>query len=201
MSSDLIAVISKLLQQIGAFNAAVARKLSIAIEQLEAAKSVEEYQQIGILARDALIEFGQSIYRENMVSQGATVPSNSDAKRMIKYALDYYVVDQEYLGYFVKTCYDYANAIQHDSSVKRESVVRVLSMTTLCIALVIESVIQSDAYTKRSYYKCPNCGSLELEVREHWEADYDGAFKMDKLVCAECGWFYIEELGGVSGVE
>lgn len=201
MSSDLVAIIGRLIQQIGVFNAAVARKLSIAVEQLEAAKSVEEYQQIGILVRDTLIEFGQSIYEENMVSQGATVPSNSDAKRMIKCALDYYGADQEYLGYFVKTCYDYANAIQHDSSAKRESVYRVLSMTTLCIALAIEAVTQSDAYTRRPYYKCPNCGSLELEVREHVEADYDGAFSMEKLVCVECGWFYIEELGGVSGVE
>jgi len=201
MNGDLITMMEKLLQEIGAFNAAVARKLSIATKQLESAESVEEYQQIGILAREALIEFGQSIYDENMVGQDATVPGNSDAKRMIKYALDYYGVDQEYLGYFVKTCYDYANAIQHDSSVKRESVVQVLSMTTLCITLVIEAVIQSDTYTKRPYYKCPNCGSLGLEVREHWEADFDGAFKVDKLVCVDCGWFYMKDLGGISGVE
>ena len=120
---------------------------------------------------------------------------------MIDYALNYYGVNHEDLSDFVKTCWKYAVAIQHDPSVRRESVVQALSMTSLCIALVIEAIAQSASFKKRPYYKCPNCGSLDLEVKEHWERDIDAAWKMDKIVCSNCGWFYIEELGGMSGVE
>ena len=201
MDSGVLKVISDLLQRIEVSNATVSRKLSVAISQLEQAKSVEEYQQIGILIRDTLIEFGQSIYNKNMLVEGSAVPSNTDAKRMIEYALDYYSVNHKDLSDFVKTCYSYAVAIQHDPNVKKESVVQALSMTSLCIALINEAITQSGLYKKRPYYKCPNCGSLDLTVTEHWEVDIDAAFKMDKLVCSECGWYYIEELGGMSGVE
>lgn len=120
---------------------------------------------------------------------------------MIDYALNYYGVNHKNLSDFVKTCWSYAVAIQHDPSVRRESVVQALSMTSLCIALVIEGIAQSTSFKERPYYKCPNCGSLDLEVKEHWERDIDAAWKMDKIVCSNCGWFYIEELGGMSGVE
>ncbi len=201
MNDGVLRVVIDLLPEIEASNATVSRKLSVALSQLEQAKSIEEYQQIGILARDILIEFGQSIYGKNMLVEGSTAPSTTDAKRMIEYALDYYSVNHKDLRDFVKTCYSYAVAIQHDSNVKRESVVQVLSMTSLCIALIIEAVAQSDLYKKRPYYKCPNCGGLDLEIKEHWEHDIDAAWKMDKIVCVNCGWFYIEELGGMSGIE
>lgn len=81
MDYGVLAAISDLFHQIEAFNAAVSRKLSIAISQLEQAKSIEEYQQIGILVRDTLIEFGQSIYNKNMLVEGMPVPSTTDAKK------------------------------------------------------------------------------------------------------------------------
>jgi hypothetical protein len=201
MENGVLEVISNLVQQIEVFNATVSRKLSMAIAQLKEAKSIESYQQIGILIRDTLIEFGQSIYNKNMLVEGETVPSDTDAKRMIEYTLNYYGVSHEGLSDFVKTCWSYAVAIQHDSNVKKESAVQTLSMTSLCIALIIEAINQSGTYKKRLYYKCPICGSLDLKVEEHWERDIDAAWKMDKIICSNCGWYYIEELGGMSGVE
>jgi hypothetical protein len=201
MSSSLLLLVGSLVKQIEPFNAAVARKLSMAVSQLEEAKSVEEYQQLGILIRDTLIEFGQSIYSKDMLGTGMTAPSNSDAKRLIEYALEYYSVNHEHFGKVLKACFDYANAIEHDSNIRKEHVLQALSITALCIALVIETITQSIVFNKRPYYKCPNCGSLDLEVKEHWEHDIDAAWKMDKIVCCECGWFYIEEMGGMSGVE
>lgn len=201
MSNGLFTIVNGLINQIGLFNATIARKLSMAVSQLEEAKSTEEYQQLGILLRDTLIEFGQSVYNKDMLSKGITSPSKSDAKRMIEYALAYYGANHEHFDKVLKACYDYANAIQHDNNVRKEHVVQAVSITTLCVALVIETITQSALFKKRPYYKCPNCGSLDLEVKEHWEHDIDDAWKMDKIVCSECGWFYIEELGGMSGVE
>ncbi len=201
MDYGVLSAINDLFPQIDAFNATVSRKLSMAVSQLEQAKSIEEYQQIGILVRDSLIEFAQSIYNKNMLVEGTQEPSTTDAKRMIKYALDYYGVNHKNLNDFIKTCWNYAVAVQHSPSVKKESVVQALSMTSLCIALVVEVIAQSDSFEKRPYYKCPNCGSLDLEAKEHIEGDFDGAWKMDKIVCSDCGWFYIEDMGGVSGVE
>ena len=152
---EVLDFIKETIPQIEAYNATIPRKISVAVSQLERAKSVEELQQIGILIRDILIEFGQSIYDKNMLVNGSEVPSTTDAKRMIQYALDYYSVNHENLMDFVKTCYSYSNAIQHDANTKKESVIQALAMTTLCVVLINESISESGKYKNRPYYKCP----------------------------------------------
>ena len=65
----------------------VARKLSIAIEQYENASSTEEYQQIGIIIRDAWIEFAQKLFRLEFVPEGNKIPGTSDVKAMLQYTI------------------------------------------------------------------------------------------------------------------
>ena len=49
--------------------------------------------------------------------------------------------------------------------------------------------------------KCPNCGSINLKTEEHWEVDVKDAWKCEKLVCTDCGWYYIEDLCGITGID
>jgi hypothetical protein len=198
---SLIATVTTLTEEIQVFNSVISRKLALAAMQLQQAKSVEEFQQIGIITRDALIEFGQSIFQRDMLPDNTAVPSNSDAKALTDVTMKYYDISDENLKQFLKTCLGYSNAIQHDTSVKKEAAFRALCMTTLFIALAYHAIAQSPSYKTRPYYKCPNCGGLNLVVKEYVVREVDYAWKTDKLVCLDCGWFYIQELGGVTGIE
>lgn len=201
MNIILSTIVNSLLEGLATFSATATRKLSLALSQLDKAGSVEEYQQIGIIVRDAWIEFAQSIFRPDMLGQDMPAPSNSDAKRLVECALKYHTSDYEYLLTSMKDSYDLANSIQHDTNAKKVSVVQLLSMASLCMALILDAITQSPLFRDRPYYKCPICGSLKLEMQKKWEPDFDGAFEVDVLVCADCGWYYIEELGGMSGID
>ena len=197
---EVIDIIKTIIPQIEAYDVTISRKFSIALEQLERAKSIEEYQQIGIIIRDVLIEFSQSIYEKKMHVEGVIEPSNSDAKKMIEYTLTYYSINQPDLMAFVKSCWSYSVAIQHDQNTKKEWVVQALSVSCLCLLLIMEAITKSNLYNKRPYYKCPHCGSLDLEFKERWEREVDGEWKTPVIVCSNCKWFILPEMGGMSGI-
>jgi hypothetical protein len=194
-------IINLFAQYIGEHNPIVARQVSMAIDQSAVADSIEKFKQIGVTMRDSWIEYAQSIFRLEFLPTGVSEPGSTDAKRMIEYSLRRVTGDTEYLRKMVNTAYDLCNKLQHDTNATLEMALMCISSSVLCMGLVQLTMTRNELLTKRPYYKCPNCGSLKLEVREHWEADIDGAFRVDKLVCRDCGWFYIEEMGGMSGIE
>lgn len=200
MNDSIRSVVTTSIGEIIVFNPVIARKLTLALSQLDEAKSIEQYQQIGIVIRDALIEFSQSIFSREMVPATESLPGSNDAKKMIKYTLDFFGINGK-LNDIVKVCLDYSNTIQHDTNIKHENVIEALSITSLCVCLIIEAIQSQEKYKSRPYYKCPNCGSLKLSTTDHWEIDIDAGWRMDKLVCEHCGWYYIEDMGGMSGVE
>jgi len=193
-------IIDRFIQYIGEHNTTVARQINMAIDQLVAAHSVEEFKQIGVIMRDSWIEYAQSMFRLEFLPPGVSEPSPSDAKRMMEYALCRVTGDTEYLKKMVNTAYNLCNKLQHDTNATLEMALTCISSSALCMGLVQLTMTRNELLVDRPYYKCPNCGSLKLEVREHWEVDYDGGWKCDKLVCTECGWYYIEDIG-LTGIE
>ena len=188
VDSNLINVLTK-------HNENVARKLELANSQLSVAHSIEEFQQIGILVRDAWIEFTQSIYRADFVPNGENKPGPSDVKRMLEYTLRNVRQSHEYLLKVSKETFDLAIKVQHDRSVTKQMATQCLTVTGLCMALILDSMASSEMVVKRLYYKCPECGSIELETSEEWVPDFEGAFKVGKLVCNYCGWCYVDYAG------
>ncbi len=181
-------------------NATVARQIDMAMDQLITAGSAEEFQQIGIIMRDAWIEFSQSIFRKEFLPTGINDISPADVKRLVEYSLKKVRGNAEYLIKMSKTAFDLCNKLEHDLNATQEVALQCIISSVMCMGLIQKTMINSELLISRPYYRCPNCGSLKLEIREHWEPDIEGAFKVDKLTCIECGWFYIEEMGGMSGV-
>jgi len=204
MSEDLASVwktvVNVLTKHLIEHNATVARQIDMAMDQLITAGSTEEFQQIGIIMRDAWIEFSQSIFRKEFLPNGVNSISSADAKRLLQYSLDRVKSNTEYLIKMSKTAFDLCNKVEHDLNVTQEMALECIISSVMCMGLVLKTLINNDLLISRPYYRCPNCGSLKLETREHWEPDIEGAFRVDKLTCTECGWFYIEEMGGMSGV-
>ncbi|TET25140.1 MAG: hypothetical protein E3J73_06935 [Candidatus Bathyarchaeum sp.] len=194
-------IVDLLTQYINEHNATVARQLATAMDQLLKSSSVEEFKQTGVTIRDAWIEYSQSIFSCEFRASGVSEISLSDAKKMIKYSLENAKGNTEDLIKMSHAAYDLCNKLQHDMNATFDMALQCISSSALCMGLIHLTMLHSELLVQRPYYKCPNCGSLKLETREHWEPDVDGAFKVNKLTCAECGWFYIEEMGGMSGVE
>lgn len=193
-------IVDRFTQYIGEHNPTVARQISMAIDQLVAAHSVEEFKQIGITMRDSWAEYAQSIFRLEFLPPGVSEPSSSDAKRMTEYSLRRVTGNTEYLKKMVNTACALCNKLQHDTNATLEMALTCISSSALCMGLVQLTMARNELLMNRPYYRCPNCGSLKLEVREHWEVEYDCAWKCDKLICTDCGWYYIEDLG-VTGIE
>ena len=189
-----------LLNELTTYNTVATNKLSLGVTQFQKARSVQEYQQIGICVRDSWIEFAQSIFRPEFCLAGQQAPGPADAKKMVEYTLRSLDHKSGYLALSSKSAYDLANELQHDLSATRQAALWCLYSTILDMLLILDLVVRSEVKVKSPYYKCPYCGSINLEVREHWEVEYDGAWKCNKLVCIDCGWYYIEDLGGMTGI-
>lgn len=198
---SLATALAGLLDELTTYSTVAATKLSLTVSQLSKAQSVQEYQQIGIGVRDSWIEFAQSIFRPEFCPTGEQAPGEADAKRMVEYTLRSLDPDSDYLVSLSKSAYDLANRLQHDLNATRQTALWCLYSTILDMLLILDLVVRSGLRSKAPYYKCPHCGSIDLETREHVEVEYDGAWRCDKVVCTNCGWYYIEDLGGMTGIE
>lgn len=190
-----------LLSDLATYSKVAGSRLSLATTQLSRAQSVQEYQQVGIAVRDSWIEFAQSIFRPEFCPVGQHAPGPADAKKMIEYTLRSLDHKSGHLVSLSKLAYDLANELQHDINATRQTALQCLYGTVLDMLFILDLVVRSKVMARHPYYRCPHCGSIKLKTKVHWEVEYDGAWKCDKLICADCGWYYIEDLGGMTGIE
>lgn len=185
-----------LLQPLWEKHTLAARKLAMAIEQLRNASSTEEHQQVGILVRDAWIEFTQKLFSPRFVPQGAEIPSPSDAKRMIEHTVARWPSRPDQLIRLSKTLLDLANEVQHKRTVDAYSAKWCLLGTLLAMIMMLDLDSQHDRLADRRYYRCPRCGSLDLLCEKGCEVDYDGPGpEYESWSCEECDWEHFLFLG------
>jgi RNase P subunit RPR2 len=167
----------------------VARKLSMAALQLQSATSIEEYQQIGILVRDAWIEFAQKLFSVTFVPKGVEIPSASDAKKILEHVLAQWPSRPEQLIRVSGALIDLANEVQHKRTVDEHSAKWCLLVTLLVMALMLDLDSQYHKLAGRKYYRCPQCGSLNLSYKKDQEVDFDGPGQEYEIWgCHDCDW-------------
>lgn len=167
----------------------VARKLRLASEQLSRATSIEEYQQIGILIRDAWIEFIQLLFSVELVPEGTKPPSPSDVSAMLEYVLKTWSNVPKTLRQLVNKLYDLSMEIQHDRGTSDLSPKWAISITLTSMAMMLELDAQHQKLADRLYYKCPTCGSLDIKVNKGTEYDHEGpVYEYENWECESCDW-------------
>ena len=178
----------------------IARKLNLALYQLDNAKTVEQYQQIGVLLRDTWIEFSQSVYSKEFLPPNTPEPSPSDAKQMLVYTVQYLTKNNKELLKMAKSVFDLTNKIQHDRNIASESPRWCLIMTALSMVMMLDLTERSKKFKEKIFYKCPKCGSLNFRHEIRWEQDFDSsAFEIWAVTCLDCG-FYLDEMGRTEGI-
>jgi len=184
------------LKDIALYHELVARKLRMSQRQLRRASTVEEYQQIGILLRDAWIEFSKKIFSLDLVPEGETPPGRSDAKLMLSFVLAQWPDFTDKLKTLCNTLIDLANEIQHRRSIDQITTEWCLLNTAIAMALLVETDCQNAGRISRRYYTCPVCGSLNLTVVRDREVDFDGPGpEYENWECGDCDWQHYVLLG------
>ena len=184
------------LKNIVVYHELVARKLRMAQRQLRRASTVEEYQQVGILLRDAWIEFSKKIFSPDFVPEGEAPPGRSDAKAMLSLAVAQWPDFTDKLKKLCNTLIDLANEIQHRTSIDELTTEWCLLNTAIAMSLLLELDCQHDGRASRRYYTCPNCGSLNLTVTKDREVNFDGPGpEYESWECGDCDWQHFIYLG------
>jgi hypothetical protein len=181
--------VTEALESLDNYHPLVGRKLKLAMVQLENSSEIEEWQQTGILVRDAWIEFAQKLTANKRIDDQLDIGPN-----YVKAMLRILPLGDEALK-LACSVVDLALKIQHDrdlfSTVARWCVL----MTILSMGMLLTILEQQGAASELKYYKCPICGSMKLSIVTKGVTDFDGyPIPMKYLECTKCGWS-IEETG------
>lgn len=195
--SDIINSIEPLISRITEKHPLVAKKLSMSADQLDSARSIEEYQQVGILIRDAWIELTQKLYDPSLVPDGMERPGSSDVKRMLECIVNQWKNCPRTLLGLSKALYSLSVEIQHDRSTESVSLEWSLLSTAFAMCLLIDLDSQHEQLANRKYYKCPQCGSMNLKYKKDREVDpIDGPiYEYEVWECDSCDWEHFIMLG------
>lgn len=184
---DLESFAQPLLQPLREKHALVGQKLSLAISQLQSASSIEEYQQVGILVRDAWIEFAQKLFNMDSLSEHVAIPT---LKQMLVQTMAHWPSKPENLIKLSKTLIDLANEVQHKTTVDALSTRWCVLATLVAMTIMLDLDSQHERLADRRYYKCPKCGSLDLSCEKGQEIDpLDGPlYNYEAWSCNKCDW-------------
>jgi hypothetical protein len=174
--------IEEALDSINDFHPLVSRKLRLAIKQLAESTELEEQQEVGILIRDAWIEFAQKLFAERRTSESAVVGAN-DVKAMMRI-----VIRDDETYKLVCGVYVLSLKVQHDRSANFAVARWCTVMTILSLGALIVNIKDREK-SSQTYYKCPLCGSLKLSKVTEGVPDFDGhPVPMMFVECSKCGW-------------
>lgn len=186
---DLESFAQPLLKPLWDNHVLVARKLSMATSQLQSAESIEEYQQVGILVRDAWIEFAQKLFSVDFLPSGAEIPGRAHATKMLEYTIAHWPTAPKQVIGLVKILVALANKVQHDTSIDAYSAKWCILGTLFAMTIMLDLDAQYDKLADRKYYRCPSCGSLNLSYEKDQEVFYDGPGNEYEIwSCEDCDW-------------
>lgn len=173
----------------------VHEKLLSALAELSDADSTEDYQDVGLRCRDAIILFADSVYSPDFVPEGSDAPKDGDAKGRVQLTLRHFgrLAGSDELHDLLKSCWAYNMRLQHNQESTTEDAQRAALLTTVAITelanLIEEATKNTKWMEKYGVYKCPVCGSTELEEDVVADVDSHGTPSGTTLFgCSKCHW-------------
>lgn len=171
-------------------------KLDLARVGLTEASSSEEYQAIGLLCRDAMIMFANAIFSPDFIPESEETPAEDRAMPRIEATLAHFgeMAGSEEQRRLARAVLAYAMRLHHNQEAAREEAQRALVFTTLVLtelAGLMEKATQGVQWVETyGRYKCPVCGSTELDEDEivDYDADIGPILAARYLACGKCPW-------------
>ena len=175
-----------------------ARRLTKAVEALNTANSPGDYQAVALHCRDALIDYADSVFSPEYVSEGEPQPKYDHFVNKLVLTLRYFEdrAGSDKARKLLRPLADHVQSRQHDATTDAEGAA---SVVTLTVAVLIETerLIHAAASSDQliaefGIYRCPICRSRSLDKEPMVEYDSDGPSLAGwQLFCPECGWWQI----------
>jgi len=198
---DLSQFVRERLDGLGERYNAVRDKLFRAWELLGDAARAEDYQAVGLLSRDALIELGNAVFSPDFVRDGERIPGANDAKRRVEITLDHLGTRgaSDEIRDLTKAVWACAVKLHHDRRAAREEAFSTILYATLAV-LEVGSAVERATHSLewvQNYgtYKCPVCGRTDLYEDEIVDYDPDSGpvLAARYLACNNCPWTSLYE--------
>lgn len=159
------------------------RKLNMASEKLSIDLEPEEFQSIGLLCRESLIDLSKELCERNPELIKAKGLKKSDFKGVANTFIDLYIPGKQnsdlrnYSRKLVDSAWSYNSMVVHSQNKKYPDAKIALLLTSSIISLLENLFFKYIGFDQE--LACPECGSLQMEFIE---------FEKDKLkqVCQKC---------------
>lgn len=159
------------------------RKLNMASEKLSIHLEPEEFQSIGLLCRESLIDLSKELCNRNPELISEKGLKKSDFKGVANAFIDYYIPGSEnsdlrnYSRKMVDSAWSYNSTIVHSQNKKYPDAKIALLFTCTTISLLENLFFKHLGFDQE--LACSECGSLQVEFIEFEEDKI-------KLVCKKC---------------
>lgn len=163
---------------------AINRKLNLASQKLAFDLEPEEFQSIGLICRESLIELSKELCKRNPERIENKGLKKSDFKGVANEIIDFYIPESEnsnlrnYSRKLVDMAWDYNSVIVHSQN-KNYPDVKIALLFTSAVVTLLENLF----YKYFGFYNvfvCPDCGSKQIEISSD---------KKSKIIakCTSCG--------------
>jgi hypothetical protein len=160
------------------------RKLYMASEKLSIDLEPEEFQAIGLLCRESLIDLSKELCERNPELVSEKGLKKSDFKGVANAFIDYYIPGSEnsdlrnYSRKIVDSTWSYNSMVVHSQNKKFPDAKIALLFTCTTISLIENLFFKHFGFDQD--IACSECGSLQIEFVE---------YEKDKIkeVCKKCG--------------
>jgi predicted nucleic acid-binding OB-fold protein len=161
------------------------RKLNMASEKLSIDLEPEEFQSIGLLCRESLIDLSKELCIRNPELVSEKGLKRSDFKGVANAFIDYYIPGSEnsdlrnYSRKLVDSAWSYNSMVVHSQNKKYPDAKIALLFTCTIISLIENLFFKHLGFDQE--LACSECGSLQIEFIE---------YEKDKIkqVCKKCNY-------------
>lgn len=170
------------------------RRWDQAAESYDSGEEAEDFQAVGMRARETLIQLIRALAKPEMVPEGAEPPKRADVVHWSELIANTVAAGaandniRSHLKAIAKSAWQLANWLTHANGATRLDASFVLDATHSAVAAYGNAVVH---YESGAPDRCPKCGSYALDVG--FNADLPRPYINE---CERCGWQDIEEPNG-----
>jgi hypothetical protein len=162
----------------------ISRKLKVAAEKLQIHLEPEDFQSIGLMCRESLVDLSKELYNRNPELMKSKELKRSDFKGIANAFIDYYIPGKQnsdlrnYSKKLIENAWSYNSTVVHSQNKKFPDAKIALLFTSCAISLMENLFYKHFGFDQD--FGCSDCGSLQVEFIDNENGTMTS-------VCQVCG--------------
>lgn len=164
------------------------RRLANTHEALDSAKEAEDFQAVGMMCRETLLDLAKSLRAEVVIAPGSDAPKASDFKNWLPHLASRFAAGPRnehirgYLGATGKEVWQLASWLTHTATANVHDARLVIEAVSAFLLVMCTVVMRNEANSPQC---CPACASYRVANVYEPDLDLDPPYVN---VCESCGW-------------